>query len=152
MKRLILLSWIVIFIWSFASIYLLSSKNGLRNLIRLSAAFYGLDVKTLEEPKQESNSMKGNSMKGVVSKKKTEIISRVLDVSVTCDTRGNLGPCSVVVQASPGSDWLKDRWQAASDMGIICLMDISLFSFHHTHTHFQMIRRNCNTWCALDCS
>ena len=46
-------------------------------------------------------------------------------VTATCDTRGNLGPCSVVVQPAPapscgptiyrrvpGSDWLRDRWQA----------------------------------------
>ena len=31
--------------------------------------------------------------------------------------RGNLGPCAVVTQDPPGSDWLRDRWQAASDMG-----------------------------------
>ena len=38
-------------------------------------------------------------------------------VVASCDVRGNLGPCGVVVQASPGADWLRDRWQAASDMG-----------------------------------
>lgn len=32
------------------------------------------------------------------------------------DVRGNLGPASVVVQAKPGTDWIHDRWQAASDM------------------------------------
>lgn len=45
------------------------------------------------------------------------IISRGAEVEVTCDTRGNLGPCSVVNQIYPGTDWIKDRWQAASDMG-----------------------------------
>lgn len=44
-------------------------------------------------------------------------ISRDRNVTVTSDVRGNLGPCSVVVQDPPGTDWLKDRWQAASDMG-----------------------------------
>ena len=38
-------------------------------------------------------------------------------VSAACSVRGNLGPCDVVIQGTPGSDWLKDRWQAASDMG-----------------------------------
>jgi len=38
-------------------------------------------------------------------------------VVATCSVRGNLGPCGVVVQAAPGADWLRDRWQAASDMG-----------------------------------
>ncbi|KAL3923546.1 MAG: hypothetical protein SGARI_006198 [Bacillariaceae sp.] len=34
--------------------------------------------------------------------------------SVTADVRGNLGPANVVIQG--GNDWLKDRWQAASNM------------------------------------
>jgi len=37
-------------------------------------------------------------------------------VTVTSSVRGNLGPPSVVVQDPPGDDWLRDRWQAASDM------------------------------------
>lgn len=44
-------------------------------------------------------------------------ISRQSTVEAICDARGNLGPCSVVIQDPPGQDWLKDRWQAASDMG-----------------------------------
>ena len=32
-----------------------------------------------------------------------------------CDVRGNLGECGVILNR--GDDWLKDRWQAASDMG-----------------------------------
>ena len=35
----------------------------------------------------------------------------------TTDTRGNLGPAEVLVQSNPGTNWLHDRWQAASDMG-----------------------------------
>ena len=34
--------------------------------------------------------------------------------SVRADVRGNLGPVDVIVQG--GNDWLKDRWQAASNM------------------------------------
>ena len=30
--------------------------------------------------------------------------------------RGNLGPAAVVIQPVPGTDWLHDRWQAASNM------------------------------------
>ena len=37
-------------------------------------------------------------------------------VHVTADVGGNLGPPSVLNQVDPGKDWLKDRWQAASDM------------------------------------
>jgi hypothetical protein len=33
----------------------------------------------------------------------------------TADVRGNLGPVGVIL--NNGTDWLKDRWQAASDMG-----------------------------------
>lgn len=38
-------------------------------------------------------------------------------VKATCDVRGNLGPCNVILKQPPGNDWIKDRWQAASDMG-----------------------------------
>ncbi|KAG7361674.1 carbohydrate binding protein [Nitzschia inconspicua] len=37
-------------------------------------------------------------------------------VTATADVRGNLGPASVVIQPVPGSHWLHDRWQAASNM------------------------------------
>lgn len=46
-----------------------------------------------------------------------QLLSCGADVEATCDVRGNLGPCSVIIQDPPGTDWLKDRWQAASDMG-----------------------------------
>ena len=36
---------------------------------------------------------------------------------VTSDVRGNLGPVGVIVQNPRGTEWLKDRWQAASVMG-----------------------------------
>ena len=49
--------------------------------------------------------------------KKNSIISRDSRTTATADTRGNLGPASIVIQKIPGNDWLKDRWQAASDMG-----------------------------------
>jgi len=49
--------------------------------------------------------------------KKNSIISRDSRTKATADTRGNLGPASIVIQKIPGNDWLKDRWQAASDMG-----------------------------------
>jgi len=48
---------------------------------------------------------------------KPHLVSRIPNkVLVTSDVRGNLGPASVVIQAKPGSDWIHDRWQAASDM------------------------------------
>lgn len=45
------------------------------------------------------------------------ILSRDKRVVVISDVKGNLGDVSVIVQDPPGKDWLKDRWQAASDMG-----------------------------------
>jgi hypothetical protein len=35
-------------------------------------------------------------------------------ITVTASVRGNLGPPSVIL--NDGQDWIKDRWQAASDM------------------------------------
>lgn len=45
-----------------------------------------------------------------------KLLSRSQDVKVTADVRGNLGPIEVIKQANPGTNWIKDRWQAASDM------------------------------------
>ena len=44
------------------------------------------------------------------------LLSRNPKVTITTSARGNLGPSSVLNQDPPGSDWIKDRWQAASDM------------------------------------
>jgi hypothetical protein len=38
-------------------------------------------------------------------------------VKITTDVRGNLGPPEVMLQDPPGTHWIRDRWQAASDMG-----------------------------------
>lgn len=51
-----------------------------------------------------------------IIKQKPILISRNANVTVTSSARGNLGPPSVLNQEKPGTDWLKDRWQAASDM------------------------------------
>ncbi len=39
----------------------------------------------------------------------------IVRCNVTTDVRGNLGPASVLIQ-NQTTDWIKDRWQAASDM------------------------------------
>jgi hypothetical protein len=44
---------------------------------------------------------------------KSKLLARFDNVISTADVRGNLGPASVVIQKSPGNDWIKDRWQAA---------------------------------------
>jgi hypothetical protein len=42
------------------------------------------------------------------------LLSTVNTTHITTDVRGNLGPPEVMLRG--GTDWLKDRWQAASDM------------------------------------
>ncbi|KAL3945494.1 MAG: hypothetical protein SGBAC_000393 [Bacillariaceae sp.] len=56
--------------------------------------------------------------KGVRPRKKhtSQLLSRSDSVTASSDVRGNLGPASVVIQKIPGTDWIKDRWQAASNM------------------------------------
>lgn len=46
----------------------------------------------------------------------SHLLSRSSSVTASADVRGNLGPASVVIQKVPGTDWIKDRWQAASNM------------------------------------
>jgi hypothetical protein len=46
----------------------------------------------------------------------SKLLSRNPNIIITSSTRGNLGPPTVLNQDPPGKDWLKDRWQAASDM------------------------------------
>jgi len=47
----------------------------------------------------------------------SRLLSRSPKVKYTCDVRGNLGPCeSALNEDPPGTDWIKQRWQAASDM------------------------------------
>jgi hypothetical protein len=43
------------------------------------------------------------------------LLSLPTSTVATADVRGNLGPADVVLQVN-GTDWLHDRWQAASDM------------------------------------
>ena len=66
--------------------------------------------------KRESNISKQQQIDIADKLSSEQIISR-RDVIVTSDARGNLGPASVLVKDVPGENWLKDRWQAASDMG-----------------------------------
>jgi hypothetical protein len=61
-----------------------------------------------QRPQQQEESHSSNAM--------VRNLSRSGNVIATADVRGNLGPASVVVQQKPGTDWLHDRWQAASNM------------------------------------
>lgn len=87
----------LIVLWGASIAYLLSSPNALKS--KSSRSFGGLRS-TAEQ------------RKGLVPK----LLSRSDGVTATADVRGNLGPSSVVIQKDPGTDWIKDRWQAASNM------------------------------------
>jgi hypothetical protein len=80
--------------------------------IRYSGSF---DLDKLSEPKPDGEAYMQEDP-SMWARVETEILlSR--GVSVETDTRGNLGLGAVITQDPPGMDWLKDRWQAASDMG-----------------------------------
>lgn len=81
----------------------------------------------------------------------SKLISRSSMVTVTCDTRGNLGPCTVVNQVIPGTDWLKDRWQAASDMGGTAIPGPHwiMMDFHDSY-YFEKIILDWETAYALE--
>lgn len=39
-----------------------------------------------------------------------QLLSRQRGVEVQCDVRGNLGPCGVIIQNPPGTDWYIILW------------------------------------------
>ena len=53
--------------------------------------------------------------RGQPTKLDTAVGEYIVRCNVTTDVRGNLGPASVLIQ-NQTTDWIKDRWQAASDM------------------------------------
>ena len=57
-----------------------------------------------------------NKTNTILQQQQSKLLSRNPNVILTTSTRGNLGPPTVLNQNPPGSDWIKDRWQAASDM------------------------------------
>jgi hypothetical protein len=74
----------------------------------------GMPIVSDSNRKQEQPTQ---SILPAVSLYQPKLLSRSPEVSASCDARGNLGPCEVIIQSQPGTNWLKDRWQAASDMG-----------------------------------
>jgi hypothetical protein len=61
---------------------------------------------------------KGPAIEETTEKNKKKIAITLLsqNATVTADVRGNLGDAAVVLTDPNGTDWLKDRWQAASDL------------------------------------
>lgn len=76
---------------------------------------FSQDDRQQQEQKQiqQSQQQRQSSPK---QQQQSHLLSRDGRATVTADVRGNLGPASVVVQSIPGTDWIHDRWQAASDM------------------------------------
>jgi hypothetical protein len=70
----------------------------------------GVDVEKANNPKSPSSSSEIlNLESGIELLSTSDLVS-----SITTDVRGNLGPAQVMLQN--GTDWIRDRWQAASDM------------------------------------
>ena len=70
-----------------------------------------------QQQEQQTKTQKESSVSSKVVSSQAHIVSRIPhNVVATADVRGNLGPATVVVQAKPGTDWIHDRWQAASNM------------------------------------
>jgi hypothetical protein len=70
----------------------------------------GVDVEKANNPKSQPPSSEIlNVESGIGLLSTSDLVS-----SITTDVRGNLGPAQVMLQN--GTDWIRDRWQAASDM------------------------------------
>jgi hypothetical protein len=103
--------------WNMPYSTVLTSVTGVNDSNSTSSASYrthhdhSLPSPSTKSPKQRHSELEERPWT-------PRILSRIPGVvaAVTADVRGNLGPAEVVVQPVPGTDWLHDRWQAASDM------------------------------------
>jgi len=76
-----------------------------------------LKIERNDNFKNNNNLRRFSSSSSITTVTKPHLVSRLENkVVATSDVRGNLGPVSVVIQSKPGSDWIHDRWQAASNM------------------------------------
>ena len=110
---------IIQFLFAVLFILFLSLCGIIWSITLSSTNKYSFLVKNKSPLTFRQNSINKVSVTTAPHNAKTQILllSRQEGVEATCDVRGNLGPCSVVIQNPPGTDWIKDRWQAASDMG-----------------------------------
>ena len=75
-----------------------------------------------EKPLKGGNYPMASKVAHLLSRQKKGAAMKSIDdkdthkVTITTDVRGNLGPPEVMIQDSPGKDWIHDRWQAASNM------------------------------------
>jgi len=87
-----------------------------------------------------TTSQSGASLANVAVRKQVLLTDplRGLVRNITTDVRGNLGPAHVML--NNGSDWIKDRWQAASDMGGTAIKGAHWvrIDFHH-HVRIRSI-------------
>lgn len=108
-------------LWLYATIYIITSTDmstsislrGIRNRTKRMNRL--IDV-IRNRHQNNTSAVTVRDVKQMLERKQSVLISRNASVTITSSARGNLGPPSVLNQDPPGSDWLKDRWQAASDM------------------------------------
>mmetsp|Transcript_33898 Transcript_33898/g.69059 ORF Transcript_33898/g.69059 Transcript_33898/m.69059 type:complete len:363 (+) Transcript_33898:256-1344(+) len=80
------------------------------------------------------------------------LLSRSPLVTITSSVRGNLGPSTVLNQDPPGNDWIKDRWQAASDMGGTAIKGSHWVMLDFTHLLENSGKRSYNIENAISIS
>ena len=118
---LILTSFALLFtLWIFTMMYyilpmMMENNDGAIDGGRVSSSSSSVQSAMFHNERQPPS----NNTTTTIRQKQTpqsKLLSRNPNVIITSSTRGNLGPPSVLNQDPPGKDWLKDRWQAASDM------------------------------------
>ena len=112
-------------------------------LIWMSVTYF-MVLHTSSSSSREATNVKGAEkelLRHSSIKLEPKLLSRSQDVKVTADVRGNLGPIEVIKQANPGTNWIKDRWQAASDMHLILLAQLLLLPTCTSRSYFSFSTR-----------
>ena len=122
---LILSSFALLFtLWIFTSLYyilpMMIFENNDANIdggiVSSSSSSVQSALFNNEKRQPPSNNKTASTINQIQQPPQSKLLSRNPNVIITSSTRGNLGPPTVLNQDPPGKDWLKDRWQAASDM------------------------------------
>jgi hypothetical protein len=87
-------------------------------ILWLLAAWLSWGYSVLNDNDKNGRAAKISSVEKTTEKNTKKIAITLLsqNATVTADVRGNLGDAAVVLTDPNGTDWLKDRWQAASDL------------------------------------
>ena len=100
-------------IWLYATIYIISSTD-----LSTSISLRGVKNRSMHINRLVNviRNLRRHNTTATLTEKQSVLITRNTNITITSSARGNLGPPSVLNQDPPGHDWLKDRWQAGSDM------------------------------------